>query len=311
MPTFGDLNKQQLYVDLVDVLNTLFGMHPGFRAAHAKALVCKGTFSPSQDSATLSRAQHFKSDVPVTVRFSNGTGVPNIPDADPNATPKGIAIRFHTSNGETDLIAHSANGFPVPTAEEFLLLLRAIAASGPGAAKPTPVEQYLGSHPRTLAYVQMPKPTPASFATENYFGLHAFRFINDKREGHFGRYFIKPVAEVKHLSAEEAAKQSPNFLFEELPKRLAKAPVQFKLFVQLTQKGDPTNDASQPWPAERYQMELGTLSLTAALPDSAEAEKKLIYDPVRLIDGIELGDDPLPLDRSGVYAVSFVRRNPD
>jgi catalase len=303
--------KQKLYVDLVDALNTLFGAHPGFRAAHAKGLDCEGSFQPAPAAAALSRAGHFqKAAVPATIRFSNTTGVPNIPDGDPNATPKGIGIKFHVPGGDTDIVAHTANGFPVGTAEEFLEFLRAAAASGPNVPEPTPVQKFVGAHPETLRFVQLPKPTPVSFAQTSYFAAHAFRFVNAQGQARFGRYFIRPLASEQYLDASEAAKKSSNFLFDEIRQRLAKSPAEFRIWLQLANDGDPTHSAALVWPDDRKQVELGTLTIKAVAAHSDTAQKRLIFDPSRLIDGIELGNDPLVLDRGGVYSVSFSRRNP-
>src|SRR5882757_9343152 len=87
-----------------DLFLQAFGNHPGFRLAHAKGLVCEGTFEPAKGAAEVSRAAHFQASVPVVVRFSNGTGIPNIPDGDPNSNPKGFAIRFKLPGGKiTDI----------------------------------------------------------------------------------------------------------------------------------------------------------------------------------------------------------------
>ena len=312
MPAQPTPAKQQLYVQLVDVLNTLFGSHPGFRAAHAKGVVCEGSFTAAPAAAGISRAAHFQgASVAVTCRFSNATGIPTIPDGDPNATPKGFAIRFHAPGaGDTDIVAHSANGFPVSTAEDFLIFLRAVAASGPGVEHPTPVEQFVGAHPNTKKFVQLPKPTPASFATTGYFGVNAFRFVDKDGRVQPGRYVIQPVAGEKFLDAADAAARKPDFLFEELKQRLGQSPLQFRLKLQLPNAGDPTHDPSHVWPADRTLVELGTLSINSVVADSDSAQKKLIFDPARLIDGIAFSDDPLPADRAGVYSVSFSRRNP-
>jgi len=118
------------------------------------------------------------------------------------------------------------------------------------------------------------------------------------------------VAGEQHLDAAVAGAKAPNFLFDELPQRLAKGPVQFRLNLQLANPGDPTHDASVTWPADRTQVDLGVLSIKSVAADSDVAQRKLIFDPTRLIDGIELYDDPLPRDRAGAYSVSYSRRNP-
>jgi len=152
---------------LVDTLTKLSGgPHKGYRANHAKGVMVSGTFTPAASAASLSKASHLQSaSSPVTVRFSDASGVPNIPDADSHGFPKGIAIRFQLPDDTyTDIVSISVNGFPAATPEEFLGLLNSIAASGPDAPKPTPVEQFLGSHPAALRFVTTPKPAPVSFA---------------------------------------------------------------------------------------------------------------------------------------------------
>src|SRR5450755_706324 len=137
-----------LELDLIHLLDDLFGVHAGFRPVHAKGLLLSGTFTPSPGAASLTRAPHaLNKSTAVTARFSNSTGIPEIPDGDPNASPRGLAIRFHLGEHvHTDIIGHSHDGFPTRTPEEFLQFLRAVKASGPDASKPTPIEQFLGGH---------------------------------------------------------------------------------------------------------------------------------------------------------------------
>src|SRR6266849_2319316 len=78
----------------VDALNSAFGKQTTQRAAHAKGVVLLGKFVPSAEAASVSKALHFKHEVPVTVRFSANSGIPKIADADPRAAPRGLAIRF-------------------------------------------------------------------------------------------------------------------------------------------------------------------------------------------------------------------------
>ena len=296
------------------IVNTLTklsgGPYQGYRANHAKGIVAQGEFVPAQSAASLSKAAHLQAAAsPVTVRFSNATGLPTIPDADGHAFPKGIAIRFQLAEGDfTDIVSISTNGFPAAKPEDFLGLLNAIATSGPDAAKPTPVEQFLGSHPAALAFVQMPKPAPVSFATEAFYGVNAFKFTNAKGETQYGRYRITPMNGAEFLTKEQAAKATPNYLMEELPMRLSKAPVQFKIAVQLADKGDVVNDPTAVWPESRKQVELGMLTLNNIDTDGVKFEKATMFNPLALVDGIEASDDPILLARPAAYAVSYGRR---
>lgn len=296
------------------IVNTLTklsgGPHQGYRANHAKGIVVQGEFVPAKSAAGLSKAVHLQTKPsPVTVRFSNATGVPTIPDADGNAFPKGIAIRFQLADGAyTDIVSISTNGFPAAKPEDFLGLLNAIAASGPDAIKPTPVEQFLGSHPAALAFVKMPKPAPVSFATQAFYGVNAFKFTNAKGQVQYGRYRITPVNGAQFLSKEETAKAAPNYLIDELPARLSKAPAKFNIAVQLAEKGDDVNDPTMVWPETRKQVELGTLTLNNVDANGVMFEKTTMFNPLTLVDGIEASEDPILLARPGAYAVSYGRR---
>ena len=114
---------------LVDAMNTVFGKHEGFRANHAKGIVVEGSFTAAPDVAKLSKAALFSGEaIPVTVRFSDATGIPDVPDGSPLAIPQGMAIKFTLPDGsETDMVLNALKFFPVSTGDEFLALLTAIA----------------------------------------------------------------------------------------------------------------------------------------------------------------------------------------
>src|SRR3974377_1155880 len=132
MPLPSDERLIQLGKDLLEQFDTIFGPHPGFRPAHAKGMLLTGRFTPSPEARSLTRAPHIlRNSTPVTVRFSDSTGLPAIPDNDANASPRGLAIRFHLAEHvHTDIISHSADGFPTRTGQEFLEFLRAPSARG-------------------------------------------------------------------------------------------------------------------------------------------------------------------------------------
>ena len=303
-------NAKPLPVALVDTLNQLSGgPHAGYRANHAKGVLVEGSFTPAAGATDLSKAPHFAKTVPVLVRFSNATGVPTLPDADPNGSPHGVAIRFLLPGGSnTDIVSISANGFPVATPEEFLGLLQAVANSGPNAAKPSPIEQFLGSHPAAAKFVTTPRPAPDSFGTLAFYGVNAFKFTNAKGKVQYARYQILPLAGEHALSPEASAKADANYLMDELPQRLAKGPVKFRLLAQLANDGDSLVDPTQVWPADRTLLELGTISLTQAAQDQVKTQKALLFNPLILPAGIEPSADPVLLARPAAYAVSYGQR---
>jgi catalase len=291
-------------------MNKVWGGHPGFRANHAKGIVVEGSFRASPEAAGLSRAALFNgARIPVTVRFSDSSGIPNVPDGGNAANPHGMAIKFHLPDGsDTDMVINSLKFFPVATGEDFRDLLLALAASPPDASKPTKFEQFAASHPSVPAAFAT-VGTPDSFANEEYYGVNAFVFVNKSGERQAVRYQMMPER-VAHLAAADAAKQPPNFLMDELPERLKRGPVTFHLKAQIAAPADSTKDPTIPWPNDRKVMDLGVLTIDKAVPNSAEVEKKLLFMPGQLTDGIEESDDPLIDVRNGAYALSFSRRNP-
>ncbi|WP_414474804.1 catalase family peroxidase [Microvirga sp. M2] len=310
VPSLGWAQEQSVETQIVDAMNRVFGSHPRFRTNHAKGIVVEGSFKGSPEAAALSRAVLFDGrTIPVTVRFSDAGGLPTIPDGADGANPHGMALKFHLPDGsETDMVTNSFKVFLVPTAADLRDFFLAIAASPPEAPKPTKLDQFVASHP-TIPAALATIATPDSFAHEEYRGLNAFVLVNKAGERQPVRYVVTPD-QVVHLNAAEAAKRPPDFLMTELPERLNRGPVIFHLRAQLAAAGDPTSDPSRPWPDDRTVVELGVLTIDKAVPDSAEAEKKLLFLPGQLTDGIEASDDPMIEVRDGAYAVSFSRRNP-
>lgn len=207
-----------------------------------------------------------------------------------------------------DIVANSLKTFPVGTAQDFLGLLTAASESGPGAASPTKIEQFVATHPsvpKAGASVQ----TPTSFAKETYNGVNAFVFVAANGTRQPFRYRIEPDGGAEHLDKDQAAAKAPDFLVKELPERMGKGPVVFHLKAQLAEPGDPLNDATMAWPDGRRVVDLGTISLDRTVADSAAAEKSLLFLPLNLVDGVEPSDDPLIQLRNDAYAVSFGRRS--
>jgi catalase len=305
----GTIDNHALSQQLLDALDGLSGLHPGFRPAHAKGMMCGGVFVPSPEAAKLTRAPHAnRPSTPVVVRYSDSTGVPTVPDNDPaKSGPRGIAVRFNLGPHEhTDIIAHSTNGFPVRTGEEFVEFLRGAAAAGAG--KPEAIGAFLASHQRAKAFVEAPKPIPASFAREAFFAITAFAFVAADGTTKHGRFRVRPAAGVEHLSDADAAQKSPNFLFDELRARLAKEPVTLGVFVQIAEPGDDVTNASVPWPDGRTEVPFGTITLTSVLDDQEPELRKIIFDPLPRVDGIDSAGDPLTDVRADVYLLSGRRR---
>ena len=287
------------------------GIHPGFRPAHAKGILLKGSFTPSAEAASLTRAPHAqRSSTPVSVRLSNFAGIPTVADNDAqNASPRGFAIRFHLAeHSHTDIVAHSVDAFPARTAEGFLDFLNALLATDPTGPHPNAIEQFLGTHPAALTFVQTPKPIPSSFARESFFAVSAFKFTDASGATRYGRYRILPLAGYEYLDDAGAAKKAPDFLIDEIQERIGKEAAKFRIVVQLAQDGDTLDDATVRWPEDRPQLIFGEVSLTEIASNNATEQQKIIFDPIPRVEGIEASADPLFEPRANVYLMTGRRR---
>ena len=312
MPLTTDEKLLALSRETIEVFDKVTGgVHPGFRPVHAKGILLRGTFTPSSEAASLTRALHLhRNSTPVTVRFSNFAGIPTVADNDPQgASPRGFAVRFHLGEHvHTDLIGHSVDNFPVRTTEGLLEFLNALIATDPAGPHPNAIEQFLGAHPTAARFVQVPKPIPTSFAKESFFAVSAFKFTNTHGMSRYGRYRVLPVAGNEYLDKAEAAARSPNFLFDEIKERVAKEPVRLRIAVQLAEDGDITDDATVRWPEERPQLAFGEISLREIAPNNAGEQQHIIFDPIPRVDGIEASADPLFEPRANIYLMSGRRR---
>ena len=310
MPLPNDERVVALANHLLQQFDLMFGIHSGYRAAHAKGTMLTGHFTPSSGAQQLTSAPHVaRESTPVTVRFSNSTGLPQLPDSSPDANPRGLAIRFHLAEHvHTDIVSHSTDGFPTRDGYQFLEFLQAAAASGPDVPSPKPIEQFLGSHPAALAFVQAPKPFPVSLALQTYYAVTAFAFTNAAGVTKFGRYRVLPEQGNQFLSDADAAKLSSNYHFDELLARVAKSPIRLKIVVQVAAPGDVADDATVHWPESRELVELGVIELSEPIKDNAAEQKQIIFDPIPRVDGIEASADPLLELRAAIYLLSGRRR---
>lgn len=298
----------QTPAQMVDALHAAFGTHHA-RAVHAKGKLLEGMFTPAPEARTLTKASMFTATpMPVTVRFSDFTGIPDIPDTVGDANPRGIALKFRPSTGDgMDVVGHSFNGFPTATADQFAVLLRAIGASSAGAAKPTPLETFLDTHPVAKAFLTTQKPPPVSYATLPYFGVNAFKFTDAHGQSVFVRYRFVPRAGEQFLDDATLKTKGPDYLQLEIAERVAKAPIVFDWYAQVSGVGDVIDNPSIAWPEDRRLVKLGTIRIDHMVKDQAVADKATLFLPGNVPAGIEPADPMIPV-RTAAYPISFGER---
>ncbi len=292
----------------VAAINSYFGSHPGSRALHAKGTLLKGTFTARREAASLTKAAHMQGEpVPVTARFSNGSGNPDHPDYAPD--PRGLAVKFYLPDGSrTDIVAVTTPRFISRTPEGFIELL---AAQGSGLAAAWKLPLAFARHPEMLRNAPALAPSlrpPPSYATATYYGQHAFKWIDSGGGERFVRYTWLPEAAEPKISAREARARGRDYLREDLERRLDSGPIRFELELQLAAPGDPLDDASAAWPKTRQRVRVGSLELTEHETGRETGGDVLVFDPTRVSDGIQCSDDPVLLFRPKAYSESVARR---
>jgi catalase len=304
-----------LWEEIVDVIAEVNGgPHAGHRAVHAKGTFCEGTFTATHEAKRLSRAAHLQGEpVETTVRFSNASGHPRTPDADPLAG-RGMAVKFHLPDGEaTDIVSVPLVVFFVRTPEDFLEMTRArIPDPETGQPDPEKLGAFLAEHPETGLALQkgIPKLAPTtSFATSDYRALHAFGLIDSDDRTHWGRYTWEPEAGIEYLDQEQQQTADRDYLQAEIRERLADGIARFTLEFTLANDGDTLVDPTVEWEGEHEVVELGELEVLRVIEDAEPAGSPIVFDPMRLTDGIVASDDLILAARPKAYNVSIERRS--
>jgi catalase len=299
---------------LVDGLEGVFGRHAMQRRSGARGVCATGEWVSTGAGATLSTAATLAAGVraPVVARFSLGGGNPNAPDNAPSV--RGLSFSIDGPRGEThEFVMINTPVFTARTPESFVTFLRvrapdpqtrqmnAQAVAAANAANPDWMPQ--------IAYLR-DLPPPASYATERYFGVNSFVLKDAAGLRRHVRWTFEPVAGRVGLTPEERQARGTTFLAAELRQRVAAAPAEWRVLLQMPAAGDPLNDAVVAWPMDRPTLEVARLRITAVQADGAPgACDGQMFNPTLLPEGIEPSEDPILGIRAETYAISLSRRS--
>jgi catalase len=285
----------------LDRINKVFGRHDGDRTLHAKGAFYAGTFTATPRATALCRAGHLQGEpVPVWVRWSNGAGKRG---SDKAPDVRGMAISFRLPDGTaTDLLGQTSPRFPVRTVEDFLDLVD--AADTPWML-PVFLARHPGAAPALLASARAKSlGPPYSYAEVRYHPIHAYKWIAADGTESWVRYRFSPQEGADQRPAGEF--KGPDRLREEILARLAAHPVRYTLEVQVAGPKDDPHDPTSLWKTGFF--DAGTIEVTGPDPDREQSGEVVVFDPTRVVDGIELSDDPILRYRSAAYSVSVGRR---
>lgn len=309
----GEYRRDTATVETVNTaLERAFGVHPGERRNHAKGMCALGTFEGEPASTVYSRSALFGGQsIPVTARFSIGGGNPDVPDTDRGV--RGMALEFRLPGGGLHhMTMINTPMFFASAPQGFLDKFRALAIdSATGKPNPAAMKEFLASHPEAggqTAFLAANNPPP-SYANAPFFGVHTFKFINQKSETTLVRFRFQPQDSVRHLTDAQLSSLPANFLQQALVDRMKRGPARWDMFVTIGEPGDPQNDPTKLWPSNRREVKAGTLSLTSVQAVEATAGcTDINYDPLVMADGIAPTNDPVLLFRSPSYAQSHLLR---
>ena len=296
---------------IADRFEALNGVHPGFRRNHAKGVCVSGYFESNGKGAALCKSSIFQTGrVPVVGRFSLGGGLPYAADSAQNV--RGLGILFQLPNGEewrTAMIDLPV--FPVKTPQAFYELLLA-SAPDPASGKPDPAKMktFIENNPESAKAFPLigAKQKSSGFANSSFNSLNSFRFISTSGAVSAVRWSLAPLEAFEAIAATDAQSTNKNQLFDSLIARIHHHALAWRLMITVAQPGDPTDDSSIPWPPERQQIEVGTLTIDHVESDDTSVARDINFDPLVLPNGIAASDDPLLSARSAVYSQSFTRR---
>ena len=172
-------------------------MHP--RYTHA--------FIGSAEERALSTASAFSGKpVPVMARLSIGGGNPKA--SDNVKSQRQMALQFELPSGDSWQMGNIlAPIFGASTPQQMLgrrvLLTPDAESKKPDAAK---VKEFADANPDVLWQGKYfaSKPVPASFGKVNFWGAHAFAFMNAAGNKQFGKGLFEPVGGTQSLSDDEA-----------------------------------------------------------------------------------------------------------
>jgi catalase len=308
----GWFNPQALTpARFADGFQQVDGIYSGFRLNHAKGVCVGGSFESNGQGTRLSKAVVFKAGrVPIIGRFSLSGGNPYV--ADEPETVRGFGLLFTLPDGEewrTAMI--NTPVFALNTPQAFYDRLLA-AGPDPRTGKPDPEKMavFLASHPETVQAAKIIRNHPASSGFENstFYGLNAFWFTDASGKSTPVRWSLAPMQPFAPANTTGSARPDKNYLFEALIASILQQPLQWHLIITIGQANDRTNDATIPWPDEREQVDVGTLTLDHVESEETGRCREINFDPLVLPEGMAPSDDPLLSARSAVYSQSFTRR---
>lgn len=307
--TAGWLGTARLTADrLIGRMEENAGVHPGYRRAHPRGICFKGHLESNGALARFSRAGLLGAGrVEVLGRFSVGAGNPDA--ADTSVAVRSMAVLLRQADGQQWRMAmNNPLVLAVRTPEDFYRQLGAMRPDpATGKADPRRLQAFFDAHPESAAFrawAASYRPSD-SFASTAFNSINAFVLVDSAGRRQAVRWTMVP-----ELPATPLGQQTPaaDALQRDLLQRLAGGPLRWQWRFTLADAGDAVDDPTRAWPAQRVQVDAGTLVVEQAQPQLEGDCYAFNFDPLVLPDGVEPSADAILRARSAAYAQSYRRR---
>jgi catalase len=294
---------------IVNALKAVAGNPSKVRASFSKGHCVRGSYTPSQAAAQVTKSPSFTKPSPVLGRFAVGGGNPKVMDTN-KLVLRGFSFKLGGDSDTSDILVESAPVHFAKSLDQMLAFLQARIPGPDGKPDPEKVKAFSAANPETLNQAKFVagKPLPGSFAGITYWGVHSFPATNDKGETRFIKFKVVPLGGEITLSDDEAKEKPADFLAQDLERRISEGNVRFDVLALLDRPGDPTMDVTVRWPDEdaREAVRLGTIAITA-IEKNAPCDES-IFNPGNLADGIGFPPDEMFSARRTAYAISLAKR---
>ncbi|WP_156291270.1 catalase [Oceanobacillus salinisoli] len=283
------------------------------RMVHARGFAAHGEFQLYESMSKYTKAKFLQEPskkTPVFVRFSTVNGSKG--SADTVRDARGFATKFYTEEGNYDLVANNIPVFFIQDGIKFPDLVHSF--------KPEPdndIPQASTAHDtfwdfvannqesaHMIMWIMSDRAIPRSFRMMEGFGVHTFRFVNDKGKAHFVKFHWKPLLGTHSLVWDEAQKLAgvdPDFHRNDLSHAIENGFYpEFELGVQILAEEDEFKlgfdilDATKIWPEEDIPVKIiGKMTLNQNVDNFFAETEQVAFHPGHVVPGIDFTNDPL------------------
>jgi len=298
------------------------------RVVHARGYGAHGYFETYESLAKYTRADIFQragEKTPAFVRFSTVAGSKGSFDLARDV--RGFAVKLYTKEGNWDIVGNNIPVFFIQDAIKFPDLIHSVKPE-PDRAFPQAQSahdnfwDFISLTPESMhmiMWVMSDRAIPRSFRFMEGFGVHTFRFLNDKDESTFVKFIWKPKLGLQSVVWNEAVKingADPDFHRRDLWDAIQAGDFpEWELCVQLFDQEfadsfdfdilDPTKiipeEILAPIPVGRLVLD--------RMPDNFFAEtEQVAFMTQNVPPGIDFSNDPLLQGRNFSYLDTQLKR---